>query len=139
MASLKLYHRRPHGGSFTDKGAEEGDGRPRRGWPPSPPGGDFPAGVQLQRTPVAGRRDPLNGADLDAGRRNQDGRRFVPPGERPSTESQQERDVSDPACTLCHAAPEPTGGVAHAPCQCRRCAEARVLCAWEYVGESART
>jgi hypothetical protein len=35
MGSLKLYHRRPHGGSYADEGAEEGDARPRRGWPPS--------------------------------------------------------------------------------------------------------
>ena len=48
----------------------------------------------------------IEGADVDAAGQSQDGRRFVPPGKRPSTVSQQGRGVSDPAA---RSAPRPRG------------------------------
>jgi hypothetical protein len=54
------------------------------------------------------------------------GRRFVPPRKRPSTGVAARKRRERPRPHDVHAAQEPTGGVAHAPCQCRRCAGARV-------------
>jgi hypothetical protein len=54
------------------------------------------------------------------------GRRFLPPRKRPSTGIPARKRRERPRPHAVHAAEEPTGGVAHAPCQCRRCAGARV-------------
>jgi hypothetical protein len=68
MGSLKLYHRRPHGGSYADKGAEEGDARPRRGWPPSAVAAISRLACNSSATAVAGTPQSVERADLDAGR-----------------------------------------------------------------------
>jgi hypothetical protein len=85
----------------TGEGAEEGDATPRRGWPPSRSGGRFPdwrAARARRRSPE--RRNPLNEPMLTPAGRSQDGRRFVPPGKRPSAGVAAGRGVSDPARVL---------------------------------------
>ena len=91
---------------------------------------DWPATPARLRS--SRRRNPLKEPMLTLVGPSQDGRRFVPPGKRPSTGVAARKGRERPRPRAVHAAPEPTGGVAHAPCQCRRCAGARVLCAWEY-------
>jgi hypothetical protein len=101
MGSLKLYHRRPHVGSYAGKGAEEGDARPKRGWPP-PPWRRFPDWpVTPARLRSWRRRNPLTEPMLTPAGRSQDGRRFAPPAKRPSTGIAARRGVSDPAGALC--------------------------------------
>ena len=53
----------------------------------------------------------------------------MPPAERPSTGVAARKGRERPRPHAVNAAPGPTGGVAHAQCQFRRCAGARVLCA----------
>jgi hypothetical protein len=68
MGWLKLYHRRPHRGSHADKGAEEGDARPRRGWPPSAVAAISPLTCDSNATAVTTAPQPTEGADVDADR-----------------------------------------------------------------------
>ena len=51
----------------------------------------------------------------------------MPPEERPSTAVAPRMGRERPRRCAVHAAPEPTGEVAHAPCQCRICWGARVV------------
>jgi hypothetical protein len=67
------------------KGAEEGDARPRRGWPLRSTGlvphlAFDAASIAVAEAPQSIERD-----DVAVSRGSQDGRRIVPPGERPST------------------------------------------------------
>jgi hypothetical protein len=72
-----------------------------------------------------------DGADVDAGRAEPAGRRFVPPGKRPSTGVAARKGRERPRPCAVHAAPEPTGGVAHAPMSMSDLLGARVSCAPE--------
>jgi len=58
--------------------------------------------------------------------RSQDGRRFVPPGKRPSAGVAASKGRERPRPRPANAAPGPTGGVAHAPMSVSECAGARV-------------
>jgi hypothetical protein len=49
MGSLKLYHRRPHGGSYADEGGRGGRRKAKARLAPLCRGGDFPTGPRLQR------------------------------------------------------------------------------------------
>ena len=96
------------------KGAEEGDARPRRGWPPSR-SGLLSSSLTAARDTGRRRCKSLEAADVGVGARGEDGRRFVPPGKRPSTSVAARKGRERPRLRIAIAAPGPTGGVAHAP------------------------
>ena len=74
---------------------------------------DWPATPARLRS--SRRRNPLTEPMLTPVGPSQDGRRFVPPGKRPSTGVAARKGRERPRPRAVHAAPEPTGGVAHAP------------------------
>ena len=97
------------------KGAEEGDARPRRGWPPSPVAAIARLARDSSATAVMEAPQSTDRADVDAGRAEPGGRRFVPPGKRPSTGVAARKGRERPRPCAVHAAPGSFSGVAHAP------------------------
>ena len=101
--------------SVQVRGAEEGDARPRRGWPPPRKGlvpGSPPAPGELA---IAEPPQSLERGDVAIRHRSQDGRRFLPPGERPSTGVAAKMGRERPRLRIAKRGPEGASGVAHAP------------------------
>lgn len=116
MGSLKLYHRRPHGGSYVDKGGRGGRRKAKARLAPSavtailPDWPATPARLRSWR-----RRNPLTEPMLTLVGPSQEGGGLCRPVGAPARVSQARKGRERPRLCIADVAPEPSSGVAHAP------------------------
>jgi hypothetical protein len=109
-AGLRRFRGSPDRQSVQVKGAEEGDARSRRGWPPLREGACSSLASGVWRIGAAQPPQSLERDDVAVGQRGQDGRRIVPPGERPSTSVEVKMGRERPRPRRAYPAPRPSAG-----------------------------